>query len=142
MTVKEVSKLLKIPVSSLHYYENENLINPERDKNNYRIFTQEDIMKIKCILILKNLNFSILKIKELVTLYENCEAENESRVLIEKIYGEQIREMERKRDEYTNTINLFKTILLFEKPEDGKEKEADKLIEKIYSTYIEREGVE
>ena len=60
MTVKEVSKLLKIPVSSLHYYENEKLINPKRDKNNYRIFTKEDIMKMKYILILKNFNFPFI----------------------------------------------------------------------------------
>ena len=141
MTVKEVSKLLNIPVSKLHYYENKKLITPKRDKNNYRIFEKEDIMKIKCILILKNLNFSIPKIKELVTLYETCESNSESRNLIEEIYGEQIREMERKREEYTNLINLFKIILLFEKPEDGKEKEADKLIEKIYNTYIKKEGI-
>ena len=114
---------------------------PKRDKNNYRIFEKEDIMKIKCILILKNLNFSIPKIKELVTLYETCESNSGSRNLIEEIYGEQIREMERKREEYTNLINLFKIILLFKKPEDGKEKEADKLIEKIYNTYIKKEGI-
>ena len=141
MTVKEVSKLLNIPVSKLHYYENKKLIMPKRDKNNYRIFEKEDIMKIKCILILKNLNFSIPKIKELVTLYETCESNSGSRNLIEEIYGEQIREMERKREEYTNLINLFKIILLFKKPEDGKEKEADKLIEKIYNTYIKKEGI-
>lgn len=141
MTVKEVSELLKISVSKLHYYENKKLVNPGRDNNNYRIYNKEDIMKIKCVLILKNLNFSISKIKELVSLYETCEADNESRILIEKIYGEQIKEMERKREEYTNTINLFKTILLFEKPVEGKEKEADKLIEKIYSMYIEKEGI-
>ena len=81
------------------------------------------------------------KIKELVTLYESCENDNESRNVIESIYGEQINELERKREEYTNLINLFKTILLFEKPEEGKEKEADKLIEKIYSTYIQKEGI-
>ena len=53
---------------------------------------------------------------------------------------EQISELERKKEEYTNLINLFKLILLFEKPKDGEEKEADKLIEKIYNTYIKKEG--
>ena len=141
MTVKEVSSLLNIPISKLHYYESEKLINPKREKNNYRVYSREDIMRLKCILILKNLNFSITKIKELVTLYESCENDNKSRNVIESIYGEQINELERKREEYTNLINLFKTILLFEKPEEGKEKEADKLIEKIYSTYIQKEGI-
>ena len=140
MTVKEVSKILKIPVSSLHYYENEKLINPKRDKNNYRIFVKEDIMKIKCILILKNFNFSIAKIRELVTLYETCDSSSESRTLAGEMFEEQISELERKKEEYTNLINLFKLILLFEKPKDGEEKEADKLIEKIYNTYIKKEG--
>ena len=53
-----------------------------------------------------------------------------------------VEELERKKEEYTNIINLFKAILLFEKPEEGKEKEADKLIEKIYGTYIEKEGMQ
>ena len=138
MTVKEVSKLLKIPVSSLHYYENEKLINPKRDKHNYRIFTKEDIMKMKYILILKNFNFSIAKIKELVTLHETCDSSSESKTLAGEMFEDQINELERKKEEYTNLINLFKLILLFEKPKDSKEKEADKLIEKIYNTYIKR----
>jgi DNA-binding transcriptional MerR regulator len=142
MTGKEVSGFLKLTVSKLHYYEREKLISPKRDSNNYRIYTKEDIMKLKCILILKNLNFSIAKIKELVSLYETCEENTETRNLIENIYGQQIEELERKKEEYTNIINLFKAILLFEKPEEGKEKEADKLIEKIYGTYIEKEGMQ
>ena len=57
-----------------------------------------------------------------------------------EMFEEQISELERKKEEYTNLINLFKLILLFEKPKDGEEKEADKLIEKIYNTYIKKEG--
>ena len=141
MTVKEASKLLKIPVSSLHYYENEKLIKPKRNKNNYRIFDKEDIMKIKCILILKNFNFSIAKIRELVTLYETCSSSNKSRTMAGRIFEEQINELERKKEEYTNLINLFKMILLFEEPKAGEEKETDKLIEKIYNTCIGKEGI-
>ena len=141
MTIKEVSKQLKISVSRLHYYEKEKLISPKRDRNNYRIFEKEDIMKIKCILILKNFNFSIVKIRELVTLYETCELSSESRIQADVMFKEQINELERIREEYTNLINLFQMILLFEKPKDGEEKEADKLIEKIYSTYVKKEGI-
>ena len=97
-------------------------------------------MKIKCILILKSFNFSIAKIRELVTLYETCDSSSESRTLAGEMFEEQISELERKKEEYTNLINLFKLILLFEKPKDGEEKEADKLIEKIYNTYIKKEG--
>ena len=97
-------------------------------------------MKMKCILILKNFNFSIAKIRELVTLYETCDSSSESRTLAGEMFEEQISELERKKEEYTNLINLFKLILLFEKPKDGEEKEADKLIEKIYNTYIKKEG--
>ena len=36
MTIKEVIKITGLSVSKLHYYEQKNLISPERDKNNYR----------------------------------------------------------------------------------------------------------
>ena len=73
-------------------------------------------------------------------MYETCDSSSESRTLAGEMFEEQISELERKKEEYTNLINLFKLILLFEKPKDGEEKEADKLIEKIYNTYIKKEG--
>ena len=96
MTVKDISCMLKIPISKLHYYEENGLIKPKRGENNYRIFTAEDIMKIKCILILKNLNFSILEIKEVIGIYETCENDHSSRIKLETLYNKQIEKMEEK----------------------------------------------
>ena len=140
MTVKDVSCMLRIPISKLHYYEENGLIKPKRGENNYRIFTAEDIMKIKCILILKNLNFSILEIKEVIGIYETCENDHSSRIKLETLYNKQIDKMEEKIVEYVNAINLFKTILLFEDySESGSgEKKTDKMIDEIYNKYIEK----
>ena len=50
MTTHEVEEMLDITKKTLIYYENEGLVKPSRDNNNYRCYNQDDISKIKFIL--------------------------------------------------------------------------------------------
>ena len=47
MTTHEVEEMLDITKKTLIYYENEGLVKPSRDNNNYRCYNQDDISKIK-----------------------------------------------------------------------------------------------
>ena len=51
MTTHEVEEMLSITKKTLIYYENEGLVKPARDGNNYRNYSQEDVSKIKFILL-------------------------------------------------------------------------------------------
>lgn len=69
MTRGNVAKKLNINPETLRYYEAEKLIKkPKRLENNYRIYDNEDIERIKFILISKEIGFTLKEIKELLAL--------------------------------------------------------------------------
>lgn len=45
MTIKEVEKCLDIPRATVRYYEKEGLIDPIREENGYRDYSEEDVEK-------------------------------------------------------------------------------------------------
>ena len=63
MKTHEVEELLGITKQTLIYYEKEGMINPQRNQNNYRDYSSEDIDTIKLILLLRDMKVSIDEIK-------------------------------------------------------------------------------
>ena len=63
MKTHDVEEQLGITKQALIYYEKEGLINPIRDKNNYRQYTQNDIEILQVILLLRSFEISIDEIK-------------------------------------------------------------------------------
>ena len=66
MTTHEVEEMLDITKKTLIYYENEGLVKPSRDNNNYRCYNQDDISKIKFILLLREMDVTIEEIKQII----------------------------------------------------------------------------
>lgn len=66
MTTHEVEEMLDITKKMLIYYENEGLVKPSRDNNNYRCYNQDDISKIKFILLLREMDVTIEEIKQII----------------------------------------------------------------------------
>lgn len=65
-TLKEVSKILNIPKSTLRYWEKEGLIRSERNlKNEYREYTTEELMIIGDIAFYRSLHLPIKSLKNL-----------------------------------------------------------------------------
>ena len=50
MTIKEVEKELGLSRVTIHFYEKENLLNPQRSGNAYREYSEEDIAVLKKLL--------------------------------------------------------------------------------------------
>ena len=59
MTIKEVSEKTNLTVKSIRYYEEKGLIKVNRTDNDYRVYQEEDIKRLKLIKILRYLDFSI-----------------------------------------------------------------------------------
>jgi DNA-binding transcriptional MerR regulator len=51
----------------LIYYENEGLVKLSRDNNNYRCYNQDDVSKIKFILLLREMDVTIEEIKQIIS---------------------------------------------------------------------------
>ena len=68
-SMKETCKKVGMSYQTLKFYCNEGLIpNVKRDKNNYRIFNDNDVAWIKSLTCLKNCNMSIQEMKEYLNL--------------------------------------------------------------------------
>ena len=68
-TMKDVCKEVNLPYETLKFYCNEGLVpNIKRDKNNYRIFDDNNVAWIKSLSCLKGCGMSISEMKEYLNL--------------------------------------------------------------------------
>lgn len=65
MTTKEVEQRLGITRQTLIYYEEEGLIHPQRQQNNYRNYDEHDIQKLETVIELRNMGISMENIKHI-----------------------------------------------------------------------------
>lgn len=68
MTISEVANLLNIDQSTVRFYERKGLIAPaRREDSKYRDYSDEDVMKLKRIMLYRKLDFSIDDIQSLLS---------------------------------------------------------------------------
>ncbi|MDU1910463.1 MerR family transcriptional regulator [Fusobacterium sp.] len=83
--IGEISELLKIPRSTLRYYDREGVISPKfRKENNYRYYTRAQIITIKKITTMRKLGLTLDEIKVFFNEKKD-EKEKKDEVLIENV---------------------------------------------------------
>lgn len=65
MKIKEVENLLSVSRSNIRFYEKEGLLSPEREENNYRDYSEQDVNTLKKILALRKLGFTVEEISSM-----------------------------------------------------------------------------
>lgn len=65
MNTKEICKKLSVTTKMLRVYEEGGLIHPQRGENNYRDYSDDDVLKIQLIVMLRNLGFSVKDIDKI-----------------------------------------------------------------------------
>ena len=55
MTIKQLEEQLEISRATIRFYEKEKLINPKRNDNSYREYSEEDLIILKKVIILRSL---------------------------------------------------------------------------------------
>lgn len=85
-TMKDVCKQVDMPYETLKFYCNEGLVpNIKRDKNNYRIFDDNNVAWIKSLVCLKNCQMSIQEMKEYLALcLEGPSTINQRKIILEE----------------------------------------------------------
>ena len=78
MFIKEISKKLKITARAIRHYEEIGIISSKRLGNNYRIFDEVNLDKLKFLVRARKLGFSLEECKELIKLFENNNRKSES----------------------------------------------------------------
>ena len=67
MKIKEAEERLGIPRAAIRFYEKQGLIQPKRNPDNeYREYSEEDLKRLKKILVLRKLGFSLSEIEDLL----------------------------------------------------------------------------
>lgn len=102
LTLGEVAERLGINKTTLRHYNREGLIMSERDENNYRYYTEEQLYNFKAILNLRKMGFSIDKIKEIRTHLQN----NDYSVIKEEVI-QRINECQKQKEELENNIKIL-----------------------------------
>ncbi len=70
-TITDLAKEFEITTRAIRHYEDEGLLNPQRDGSN-RLFSNRDRVRLKLALRGKRLGFSLAEIRELFDLYDNA----------------------------------------------------------------------
>lgn len=98
MTIKEVEEELGLPRATIRFYEKEKLFAPKRNGNTYREYSEEDIVVLKKIIILRKSGFSVLEIKDFL----------ERNVELQELLEKNIRELQEKVSELNGAIKICK----------------------------------
>lgn len=63
MKINEVEKMLEIPKASIRFYEKEGLLTPKRNENRYREYSDEDVERLKKIIVFRKIGLPVEDIK-------------------------------------------------------------------------------
>ena len=97
MLVSDVEILTGLSKKSIRYYEEMGLIKPNRNKeNDYRLYNEDDIKKLKVIKFLRELDVPIREIKLL----------NENKLTLRECIKERIKKIEKEEENYQKIKNM------------------------------------
>lgn len=105
MKISEISKLTKLSISTLRYYDTKGLLpNIKRDKEGNRDFDQQDINTIKIIECLK---ISGLKIKEIKKFMDWCQEGDTTIEKRLKLFQKQEKNIKQEIEKLTHSLYLI-----------------------------------
>lgn len=66
-TINQLAKIAGVSVRTLHHYDEEGLLSPKRnEKNDYRAYSEGDLLVLQQILFFRELDFSLADIKKII----------------------------------------------------------------------------
>jgi DNA-binding transcriptional MerR regulator len=71
--IGEFSKITGFSVKTLRYYDEEQILSPSyrKQENSYRYYNEDDYSKAEFIKLLRELNFTISEMKDVLSIYKN-----------------------------------------------------------------------
>lgn len=109
MLIGDVSKKYKIGVETLRYYDKIGLLTVER-RNNNRYYTEENIKKLKNILAMKEMMFSLDDIKRLLEIDERVDKGLEDKAIDKDVINTLLKEVKLKHTEILKKEKQLKKV--------------------------------
>lgn len=110
MTIREMCDTFGVTARTLRFYEAKELLNPQR-KGQKRLYNNRDRARLKLIQRGKRFGFSLEDIRQLLDLYN---IGDQMQTQIQQSYDRgiiRLAEMEKQRDELSQTIEEFKALM-------------------------------
>jgi putative AdoMet-dependent methyltransferase len=101
MNTKTVCKQLNVSQKALRIYEDLGIIVPKRDENNYRNYGENDLLKLRQLILLKEMGIPLKKINEILS--KDFDEENK----VVRILDIQLKAVENKINELNNIKNTL-----------------------------------
>jgi MerR family copper efflux transcriptional regulator len=126
MKIQELGDLMGLTPHTIRFYEKEGLLDSrhiQREKNNYRNYSDEAIERLKLIKKFQGIGCSIAELKTILQDHDTNERTNQE--VIEWIL-QKINEIERKKEEYDHMLVTLNWMLTYRKllNEDPQQAEA------------------
>lgn len=93
MNIGDVAKASGLPVKTIRYYEDIDLVRPARGENGYRAFRDEDVHKLSFLARSRSLGFTIEECRTLLSLYEDQTRASSD---VKRIAADHVRQIEAK----------------------------------------------
>lgn len=108
MNIKEVSAATGLPAKTIRYYEDINLIQPQRSANGYRVFQDTDMHKLAFLARARSLGFPVESCRSLLALYgDNDRASSD----VKAIALNHLTEIDRKVEELTTMRDTLRALV-------------------------------
>ena len=76
MQIREVEQSAGLPAKTIRYYEEIGLVRPNRQDNGYRVYSMEDVHRLRFLQRARGLGFSIEDCRALLSLYDETGRES------------------------------------------------------------------
>ena len=76
LSIRQVSEQLKISKDTLRYYDKIKLVCPKRGENNYRYYTEQDILDLQYVQVLSFTGFTLPEIGQIFQHMRTCDVNN------------------------------------------------------------------
>ena len=87
MYIKEAAAQAGVSIRTLHHYDQIGLLSPDTGEQGYRIYTEEDLIRLQQILFFRELGFTLSRIKEMLNdpqFDRNAALQLQRKALLEK----------------------------------------------------------
>ncbi|THF77581.1 MerR family transcriptional regulator [Cohnella fermenti] len=115
MKIQQLADLMGLTPHTIRFYEKEGLLDSrhiQREKNNYRNYSDEAIERLKLIKKFQGIGCSLAELKTILQDHDSNERTNQE--VIEWIV-QKINEIERKKDEYDHMLVTLNWMLTYRK---------------------------
>jgi len=100
--IGEVAELLNVTIRTIRYYEEENLLNPDRTSGGTRVYTEQHIARLRAIIYLTENDFSLEVIRLIGSSRQTCSTGDEGSEKISSIMTYLNKELDEKIGQLEN----------------------------------------